>query len=51
MFTWILIIGGVLLLAGLAWTTIGMAPKGVNPDDVRKIKYQQMGKGEYNGRM
>lgn len=51
MFTWILIIGGVLLLLGLAWSAIGMAPKGVNAQDVRNIKYKQMGKGEYHGRM
>ncbi len=49
MFTWILIIGGVLLLAGLAWTALGMAPKGVDAEDVRNIKRNNAGKGDYYG--
>ncbi|GGR39952.1 hypothetical protein J2S40_001947 [Nocardioides luteus] len=49
MFTWILIIGGVLLFLGLAWTTIGMAPKGIDPEDVRNIKRDNAGRGDYYG--
>ncbi|EGD44430.1 hypothetical protein ACWZJV_02270 [Nocardioides sp. WG-D5] len=49
MFMWILIIVGVVLIIGLASISLGMAPKGVDPEDVRNIKRNNSGKGDYFG--
>ncbi|GGU31801.1 hypothetical protein [Nocardioides albus] len=50
MFTWILIIGAVLLLAGLAWTSSGPARKGaVDSEAVRNAKRDNNAKGDYFG--
>lgn len=48
-FMWILIIVGVVLIIGLASISLGMAPKGVDPEDVRNIKRNNSGKGDYFG--
>ncbi|MFJ2756508.1 hypothetical protein ACIO3S_12970 [Nocardioides sp. NPDC087217] len=49
MFTWILIIGGVLLLAGIVWTALGKGGKPVDHADVRRAKIRNAGKGDYHG--
>jgi hypothetical protein len=49
MFTWILVIGGVLLLAGIVWTALGKGGKPVDHDDVRQAKIRNSGKGDYYG--
>ena len=49
MFTWILIIGGVLLLAGIVWTAIGKDGKPVDHEDVRQAKISNSAKGDYYG--
>ena len=49
MFTWILIIGGVLLLAGIVWTALGKGGKPVDHNDVRQAKIRDSGKGDYYG--
>ncbi|MEI7057006.1 hypothetical protein WBG06_14385 [Nocardioides sp. CCNWLW239] len=49
MFTWILIIGGALLLAGIVWTAMGKGGKPVDHNDVRQAKIRNAAKGEYNG--
>ena len=49
MFTWILIIGGVLLLAGIVWTAMGKGGKPVDHEDVRQTQKGNVAKGDYYG--
>ncbi|TQL68286.1 hypothetical protein FB381_2175 [Nocardioides albertanoniae] len=49
MFTWILIIAGVLLVAGIVWTTFGKSAKQVDHEDVRQGRLGDAAKGDYNG--
>ncbi|MER7556517.1 hypothetical protein ABTZ46_06215 [Nocardioides sp. NPDC126508] len=49
MFTWILIIGGVLLLAGIVWIAMGKGGKPVDHEDVRQAHKGNVAKGNYYG--
>ena len=49
MFTWILIIGGVVLLAGFAWRNAGKPSSGVDSEAVRNAKRDNNAKGDYFG--
>ncbi|WP_177191387.1 hypothetical protein [Nocardioides luteus] len=49
MFTWILIIGGVLLLLGLAWATFGKGSRGIDDENIRNIKRDNVARGDYFG--
>ena len=50
MFTWILIIAGVLLLAGIVWTVFGKGgSKAVDHENVRQGRLGDAAKGEFHG--
>ena len=49
MFTWILIIGVVLLLLALAWATFGRGSGSIDDENIRNIKRDNAARGDYFG--